>query len=116
MTSLDRALDVTAPSAQASLTGKRRDTPGIAFQLVLLGSLPFRFGTLSGVAGQLLSAEQLGLGFDFLDKYRKEVEAVTAADVQDVARRHLDPRGLTIVAVGPIDPSGAPLAAPKKKK
>ena len=41
MTSLDRALDVTSTSVQASLTGKRRDTPGIAFQLVLLGSLLF---------------------------------------------------------------------------
>lgn len=81
----------------------------------LLGNLPFRFATSSGVAGQLLAAEQLGLGFDFLEKYRKEVEAVTAADVQEVARRHLDPRALTIVAVGPIDQSGAPLA-PKKKK
>jgi len=82
----------------------------------LLGNLPFRFGTLSGVAGQLLAAEQYGLGFDFLEAYRKEVEAVTAADVQAVARRHLDPRALTIVAVGPIDAAGAPLAAPKKKK
>ncbi|MFO0800449.1 MAG: pitrilysin family protein [Gemmataceae bacterium] len=98
-----------------------RDEPPTAQEVddakkYLLGSLPFRFGTLSAVAGQLLSAEQLGLGFDFLDKYRKEVEAVTPADVQAVARRHLDPRALTIVAVGPIDQSGAPLAAPKKKK
>jgi zinc protease len=82
----------------------------------LLGNLPFRFSTLSGVAGQLLAAEQYGLGFDFLETYRKEVEAVTAADVQGVARRHLDPRALTIVAVGPIDQAGAPLAAPKKKR
>ena len=41
MSSLERALDVTSTSVRASLTGKRRDTPGIAFQLVLLGSLLF---------------------------------------------------------------------------
>ncbi|MBN9522756.1 insulinase family protein [bacterium] len=81
----------------------------------LLGSLPFKFGTLSAVAGQLLTAEQYGLGFDFLDRYRKEVAAVTPADVQEVARRHLDPRALTIVAVGPIAPDGSPLVPPKKK-
>ncbi len=81
----------------------------------LLGSLPFKFGTLSAVAGQLLTAEQYGLGFDFLDRYRKEVAAVTPADVQEVARRHLDPRALTIVAVGPVAADGSPLAPPKKK-
>ncbi len=82
----------------------------------LLGSLPFKFGTLSAVAGQLLTAEQYGLGFDFLDRYQKEVAAVTPADVQAVARKHLDPRGLVIVAVGPIAADGSPLAAPPKKK
>ncbi|HEX4609949.1 MAG TPA: insulinase family protein, partial [Urbifossiella sp.] len=81
----------------------------------LLGSLPFKFGTLSAVAGQLLTAEQYGLGFDFLERYRKEVAAVTPADVQAVARRHLDPGALTIVAVGPIDSDGRALVPPPKK-
>src|SRR6185436_9462961 len=48
----------------------------------LLGSLPFRFTTSSSVAGELLAAERYGLGFDYLEKYRKEVGAVTPADVQ----------------------------------
>jgi zinc protease len=81
----------------------------------LLGNLPFRFSTLSAVAGQLLTAEQYGLGFDFLEAYRREVAAVTPADVQAVARKHLDPRTLTIVAVGPIDADGNPLPPPPKK-
>ncbi|HJZ53517.1 MAG TPA: insulinase family protein, partial [Gemmataceae bacterium] len=75
----------------------------------LLGSLPFRFTTLSGVAGQLLAAEQYGLGFDFLERYQKEVAAVTPEDVQAVAKKYLDPKTLTIVAVGPIDKDGKPL-------
>jgi zinc protease len=79
----------------------------------LLGSLPFRFTTMSDVAGQLLEAERYGLGFDFLEKYRKEVEAVTVADVHAVAKKHLHPKSLTIVAVGPIDKDGKPL---QKKK
>jgi zinc protease len=81
----------------------------------LLGSLPFRFGTLSSVASQLLSAELYGLGFDFLDEYRKQVAAVTPADVQAVARRHLDPRALVVVAVGPVASDGTPLLPPKRK-
>jgi zinc protease len=79
----------------------------------LLGSLPFRFTTLSGVAAQLLAAEQYSLGFDFLEKYQKEVAAVTPADVQAVAKKYLNPATLTIVAVGPIDAEGK--ALPKKK-
>jgi zinc protease len=75
----------------------------------LLGSLPFRFTTLSAVAGQLLAAERYGLGFDFLEKYRKEVSAVTPADVQSVAKKYIDPKTLTIVAVGPIAKDGKPL-------
>jgi zinc protease len=79
----------------------------------LLGSLPFRFTTLSAVAGQLLAADRYGLGFDFLEKYKKEVASVTPADVQAVAKKYIDPKSLVIVAVGPIDGAGKPLA-PKK--
>lgn len=78
----------------------------------LLGSLPFHFTTTSAVAGQLLAAERYGLGFDFLEKYRKEVDAVTPADVQAMAKKYIDPKSLTIVAVGAIDKDGKPL---KKK-
>jgi len=81
----------------------------------LLGSLPFRFTTTSAVAGQLLAAEQYGLGFDFLEKFRKEVESVTPADVQAVAKKHLNPKALTIVAVGPVDAAGKPLERKKGK-
>ena len=80
----------------------------------LLGSLPFRLTTNSQVASQLLAAERYGLGFDFLEEYRKKVSAVTPADVQAVARKHLDPNRLVIVAVGPIDADGKPLKSPKK--
>lgn len=79
----------------------------------LLGSLPFRFTTLSSIATQLMAAERFGLGFDFLEKYEKDVAAVTPDDVLKVAEKYLDPKTLTIVAVGAIDQDGKPLA--KKK-
>ncbi len=79
----------------------------------LLGSLPFRFTTSSAVAGELLAAQRYGLGFDYLERYRKEVDAVTPADVQAMAKKHLDPKALSIVAVGAIGTDGKPL--PKKK-
>lgn len=75
----------------------------------LLGSLPFRFNTRSDVAELLLEAERHGLGWDFLDAYRQQVERVTAQGVQSAARTHLHPEALTIIAVGPIDADGLPL-------
>lgn len=95
-----------------------RDEPPTAQEVedakkYLLGSLPFKFTTLSGVAGELLAAERYGLGFDFLERYRTEVGAVTPADVQAMAKKHLDPKTFALVAVGPIDKDGKPLG--KKK-
>jgi zinc protease len=75
----------------------------------LLGSLPFRFTTLSAVAGELLAAERYGLGFDYLERFRAGVEAVTPADVQAVARKYIDPKALVVVAVGAIDKDGKPI-------
>jgi zinc protease len=97
-----------------------RDEPATAREVedakkYLLGSLPFRVATNSAVAAQLLSAERFGLGFDFLDTYRKKVAAVTVADVQAAARKHLRPDRIVVTAVGPIDAAGNALKpAPKK--
>jgi zinc protease len=79
----------------------------------LLGSLPFRLTTNAEVAGELLAVDKFGLGFDYLDKYRKEVAAVTAADVQAVARKYLDPDRMVLVAAGAVDKDGKALT-PKK--
>lgn len=81
----------------------------------LLGSLPFKLTSNEDVAGQLLAAERYGLGFDYLEKYRDAVGAVTPADVQAVAKKYLDPKKLVVVAVGPIDETGKPLKPEKEK-
>ena len=81
----------------------------------LLGSLAFRVSTSDAVAGQLLAAERYGLGFDFLDKYRAEVEKVTPARVLEVARKHLRPQKLVVVACGPISESGEALKKPGER-
>jgi zinc protease len=75
----------------------------------LLGSLPFHYTSNAGIAEQLLQIERFGLGFDYLSNFRKEVAAVTAADVQEVARKHLHPDRLALVASGPVDEHGRPL-------
>jgi zinc protease len=80
----------------------------------LLGSLPFRLTTNEAIASQLLGSELYGLGLDYLTTYRKRVAAVTPAEVQAVARKHLDPERLVLVAVGPIGSDGKPLPETKK--
>ncbi len=82
----------------------------------LLGSLPFKLTTNEQVADQLLTAERFKLGFDFLAKYAAAVDKVTVADVQAAAKKHLDPKRLTVVSVGPIGTDGKPLPAPKDDK
>jgi zinc protease len=72
----------------------------------LLGSLPFRLTSNEKVAGELLAAERHHLGFNYLEDYRKAVAAVTPEDVQAVAKKHIDPKRMVLVAAGPIDASG----------
>jgi len=79
----------------------------------LLGSLPFQYATNDDMAYELVTVDEFGLGLDYLTKYREAVSAVTAADVQAVAKKYLDPEKFTLVAVGPIDKKGVPL---KKEK
>jgi zinc protease len=74
----------------------------------LLGSLPFRLGTCESVAEQLLGIERHGLGFRYLDDYRRVVSAVTPTEVQTVAEKHLHPDRLALVAAGAVDAQGKP--------
>ena len=53
--------------------------------------------------------ERYGLGFGYLDEYRKAVAAVTPADVQEVARKYIDPEHMVLIAAGAVDAQGKPL-------
>jgi zinc protease len=72
----------------------------------LLGSLPFLTTTDAGIAGQLLYIERHGLGFNYLDDYRKAVAAVTVDDVQEAAKKYIDPQHMYLVAAGAVDDKG----------
>jgi zinc protease len=72
----------------------------------LLGNLPFQLTTSDRIAGQMLYAERYGLGFAYLNEYRKAVAAVTPEEVQAVARQYLDPEHMVLVAAGPVDDKG----------
>jgi zinc protease len=81
----------------------------------LTGSLAFTLTSNESVAGTLLAIERHKLGFDYLAKYKAKIDAVTVEDVQKVAKKHLDPKKLTVVACGPIGTDGLPLKKTDEK-
>jgi zinc protease len=66
----------------------------------LVASFPNRFETPGQVADQLATARLLNLPVQHLQAYQDRVRAVTAADVQRVARQYLNPDRAVIVVVG----------------
>jgi zinc protease len=66
----------------------------------LVGVFPLRFETAGAVAGALAGLATYELPDDELDRYRPAIAAVSAADVLDAARRHIQPEALSIVVVG----------------
>ncbi|MGH7396882.1 MAG: M16 family metallopeptidase [Candidatus Rokuibacteriota bacterium] len=66
----------------------------------LIGSFPLRLDTSGKLARFLGAVEENGLGLDYPDRYKESIARVTAADVQRVAARYLDPATFSSVRVG----------------
>ena len=81
------------PVTAAELQGIKNYLTGI---YVLQNSSRF------GVIGQLENANYNELGSAYIDNYVKNVNAVTAADVQTVAKKYLTEDKMTIVVVGDL--------------
>jgi zinc protease len=102
--------EVTADAVAETLREMRRlmDEPVTEAELrrakdALMLSLPRMFETPSGVAGRLSTLEAYDLPRDWWDRFPAAVEAVTADDVQRIARRHFDPDGVVRVVVGAME-------------
>ncbi|MBW3535876.1 MAG: hypothetical protein KY453_11785, partial [Gemmatimonadetes bacterium] len=66
----------------------------------LVGSFPLQIETPQQIAGRVTSNRLLGLSDDAIETYRQRVAALDPSDIQEVARRHLDPSRLVLVVVG----------------
>jgi zinc protease len=77
----------------------------------LTGTLAFSLTTCDQAADLLLAIDRYKLGMDYLNDYRKAVEAVTPEDVRAVARKYLHPDTMVLVAAGPVDAEARPLKA-----
>jgi predicted Zn-dependent peptidase len=62
--------------------------------------LPGDFETTGGAAARFRELLSFGLPLDYYDHYVDRINAITAADVQRVARQYIDPDHFDIVVVG----------------
>ena len=110
--------DATAPALADLLAELRRmrDTEPTDAELraardYLVGVFPLRFETPGPVVSAVTGLATYGLPEDELERYRPAIEAVTAADVQAVARAHLHLERLGVVIVGDADAVAAEVEA-----
>ena len=75
-----------------------------------LNSFVFNFDTKGEVVNRLMTYEYYGYPADFLMKTKANVEKVTKADVLRVAKKHLQPEKVQILAVGRPDDFDEPLS------
>jgi zinc protease len=67
---------------------------------VVVGNFSRNLETSAGLAAQVASLAVYGIGFDEINRYIGNVQAVTAGDVQRFASNHLDSRTTSVVVVG----------------
>jgi zinc protease len=66
-----------------------------------IGRLPLSLETNHGVASALVNLEKYGLGLDYYEHYAELVQALSAEELLDTAKRYLDPQRLGIAVAGP---------------
>jgi zinc protease len=66
----------------------------------ILQSFVFRFDSKEKVLGEKMAYEFYGYPLDTLERFRKEIEKITTADVNRVAKKYLKPEDLAVVVVG----------------
>ncbi len=66
----------------------------------LTGVFPIRLETQEGLIDQFVQMRMFGLPDDYLETYRDRVQAVTIAEIQEVASRYIRPDLAAIVVVG----------------
>jgi zinc protease len=69
----------------------------------MLGVFPYTVQSIGDVSRRLADLAVYGLPDDHFDRYLRAIASLSRADVQEAARRHIDPDRLAVVAVGPAE-------------
>jgi len=67
----------------------------------ITGGYPLSLDSNADLLGYLSMIGYYGLPLDYLETYPERIAAVTAEEVRQAFRRHLDPNRLVTVMVGP---------------
>jgi zinc protease len=112
------ASDVTAAAAREILgeIDRMRTEPITDDELTLAtsylsGVFPIRYETTASIATAIANMVVYGLDDGYFDSYREQIQAISATDVLEAAKRHLDPSRLKITVVGDSATIRAPLEA-----
>jgi zinc protease len=76
----------------------------------ILNSFVFNFDGKGEIVARLMTYDYYGYPRDFLQTYQKNLERVTVEDVHRVAKKHVRPGALLVLAVGRDDDFDAPLS------
>jgi zinc protease len=66
----------------------------------IAGSFPLRMETQEGLTNQIVAQQIYGLPENYLQTFRDNINAVTAADVQRMAQKYIHPDKLAVIVVG----------------
>lgn len=66
----------------------------------ILNSFVFNFDSTGKIVRRMMEYEYFGYPADYLEKFKANIEKVTAADILRAAREHIHPDELAILAVG----------------
>jgi zinc protease len=69
----------------------------------MLGVFPYTVQSIGDLSRRLADLAVYGLPDDHYDSYLRAIASLSRADVQEAARRHIDPDRLAVVAVGPAE-------------
>uniref|UniRef100_A0A7C2WRR5 Insulinase family protein n=2 Tax=Thermorudis TaxID=1649508 RepID=A0A7C2WRR5_9BACT len=78
----------------------------------LLGGLPLGLETSGAIASLALDLAFYDLGMDYIDRLPDLIGSIGAEQIQEVARRYLDPERMAIAVAGPEAPAGEASPAP----
>lgn len=69
----------------------------------IAGVFPYTFQTISDVAKRLETLAVYGLPDDYYERYLRRLPTITREELLEVARRHIHPENIAVVAVGPAE-------------
>jgi zinc protease len=100
---IDQAINTTMEIVNDYLTNGIREDELKDEKSSHTGAFKVGLATNAGMAGQIASAELLGLGVKYLDEYPSQIASLTKEQVDEAIRKYIHPEVATTVIAGTIE-------------